>query len=220
MGIKQVKQDFLRFLGNNAAGSLINLLIKTLNVKRINAESFDEVASKENCVVAFWHGKMFLGWYLQKNKNFSSLVSRSKDGDVLANMLSKWNYSVVRGSSHIGGKEALEMMLEQANAGYSFAITPDGPKGPVRKMKAGAVVLAKKRGMKLFLVGIGYKKKVTLKSWDSFEVPLPFTRAAAVYSGPVIIDKELSYDETSKMIEEMETKLNELTNEAELTCLN
>lgn len=220
MGFKKIKQDTLRFLGNNAAGSLINLLIKTLTVERINSASFDEISGKENCVVAFWHGKMFLGWYLQKNKNFSSLVSLSKDGEVLANLLAKWGYKVIRGSSHIGGKEALEMMIEQAEAGFSFAITPDGPRGPARKMKAGAAVLSKKCGMKLFLVGIGYKKKVSLKSWDSFEVPLPFTRTVALFSDPIVIDPGLSYDETSKMIEEIENKLNELTILAESICLN
>ena len=217
---KKIKQDFLRFLGNTVAGSLINLLIKTLTVERRNYETFDETSEKSNCVVAFWHGKMFLGWYLQKNRNFSALVSRSKDGDVLASMLSKWGYTVTRGSSHIGGKEALELMVEKSNSGNSFAITPDGPKGPAHTMKAGAVVLAKKCNQSLFLIGIGYKRKITLKSWDSFEIPLPFSKVIAVYSDPIIIDKELAYDETSKKIQEVNEKLKELNKLAETICLN
>ncbi len=220
MGFKEIKQNFLRFLGNSAAGSLINLLIKTLSVERKNYEAFTKVIADKNCVVAFWHGKMFLGWYLQKDFNFSALVSQSKDGAVLSNLLSKWGYNVTRGSSHIGGKEALEIMVNCANNGNSFAITPDGPRGPVKKLKAGAVVLAKKCNIKLFLIGVGYKKKVTLKSWDSFEIPLPFTKVTVIYSDPISIDGNLTYEETSKMIEECELKLNELTKSAETYCLN
>lgn len=218
MGYKQVKQDLLRYLGKNAAGSLINLLIKTLRVERINYAPFEETAGKEQCVVAFWHGKMFLGWYLQKNKNFSALVSLSKDGDVLSSLLTGWGFKVARGSSHIGGKEALQIMMDQAKQGTSIAITPDGSKGPARKMKAGAVVLAKKCGIKLFAAGIGYKRKISLRSWDSFEIPLPFTRAVAIYSDPVVIDRELTYDETSGKIVEFEKLLNELTEKAEAVC--
>jgi lysophospholipid acyltransferase (LPLAT)-like uncharacterized protein len=220
MSLKKTNQDLLRFLGNTLAGSLINLLIKTLTIERKNCEGFDLISKDQNCIVAFWHGKMFLGWYLQKNKKFSALVSRSKDGDVLANLLVKWGYRVTRGSSHIGGKEALEIMVEQSGSGNSFAITPDGSKGPARKMKAGAAVLAKKCGQNLFLIGIGYRNKIVLKSWDSFEIPLPFTKAIAVYSDPVKINMNLTYDETSKVINELEIKLEELTKEAETACLN
>ncbi len=220
MGYKSIKQNFLRFLGRNAAGSLINLLIKTLRVERINPVHFDNISENEKCVVAFWHGKMFLGWYLQKNKNFSALVSLSKDGDLLASLLSKWGFKVARGSSHIGGKEALEIMINQVREGASIAITPDGSKGPARKMKAGAVVLAKKCGIKLFAVGIGYKNRVTLRSWDSFEIPLPFSKAIAVYSDPVLIESGMTYEETSEKIIEFEKLLNELTEKAEALCLN
>ena len=220
MGYKSIKQNFLRFLGRNAAGSLINLLIKTLRVERINPVHFDTISENEQCVVAFWHGKMFLGWYLQKNKNFSALVSLSKDGDLLASLLSKWGFKVARGSSHIGGKEALEIMINQVREGASIAITPDGSKGPARKMKAGAVVLAKKCGIKLFAVGIGYKNRVTLRSWDSFEIPLPFSKAIAVYSDPVLIESGMTYEETSEKIIEFEKLLNELTEKAEALCLN
>jgi lysophospholipid acyltransferase (LPLAT)-like uncharacterized protein len=220
MSLKTIKQNFLRFLGNTAAGSLINLLIKTLTIERKNQQGFDLISRDQNCVVAFWHGKMFLGWYLQKDKNFSALVSLSKDGELLANLLTKWGYKVTRGSSHIGGKEALDMMVEQADAGNSFAITPDGSKGLAKKMKAGAAVLAKKCSQNLFLIGIGYKKKVVLKSWDSFEIPLPFTKVTVVYSDPIKINTDLTYEETSKVINDLGIKLNELTNEAETACLN
>ena len=106
-------------------------------------------------------------------------------------------------------------MIDFAKNGHSIAITPDGPKGPPRKLKAGAVVSAKKAGLPLILAGIGFKNKRLLKSWDSFQVPKFFTRANVIYSDPLYINENLGREETSKVIEECEKKLNELQSEAE-----
>lgn len=65
------------------------------------------------------------------------------------------------------------------------------------------------------LIGIGVKSKKKLKSWDKFQVPNPFSIVKVIYSDPVYVDAKLSYDETSKVIEECEKKLNELQKEAE-----
>ena len=99
--------------------------------------------------------------------------------------------------------------------GYSVAVTPDGPKGPPHVLKAGAVVSAKKAGLPLVLVGIGFKQKKYLKSWDRFEVPLFFTRANVIYSQPFYIRSNLSREETSEIIKKCEEKLNELQLKAE-----
>ena len=47
-------------------------------------------------------------------------------------------------------------------------------------MKAGAVVIAKKTGTPFVLVGVGYKKKIKLKSWDKFEIPYFFSKVVVV----------------------------------------
>ena len=64
-------------------------------------------------------------------------------------------------------------------------------------------------------MGIGIKSKKKLKSWDKFQVPNPFSSVKVIYSDPVYVDAKLSYDETSKVIEQCEKKLNELQKEAE-----
>ena len=197
----------------------INVLLKSVRIKIQNREAVEElIASRKNFVVAFWHGSMMIGWYLHRDVNCAALVSKSKDGDVLANVLEKWNFKVVRGSSHIGGKEALDLMLDLAKQNFSLTITPDGPTGPVHKMKAGAVVTAKKSKIPLLLLGIGIKSKFVLKSWDRFEVPKPFTKITALYSDPMYIDENLSYDDTSRMIEQCEELLNKLQKEALQQC--
>ena len=106
-------------------------------------------------------------------------------------------------------------MVDHAKNGYSIAITPDGPRGPEHEFKAGAVITAKKSGIPVVLMGVGIKSKKKLKSWDKFQIPNPFSNVKVIYSDLVYVDAKLSYDETSKVIEQCETKLNELQKEAE-----
>lgn len=221
MKLNNVQKNILRFLGLYIANTAVNVLLKTCRIRIHNKESVEKlITANQNFVVAFWHGFMIAGWYLHKNCNCAALVSKSKDGNILAHVLEKWGYKVVRGSSHIGGNEALNTMIDLIKQNYSVAITPDGPTGPIYKMKAGAVIAAKKSEVPLLLVGICCKRKVNLNSWDKFEIPLPFTRIEVIYSTPIYIDKDLDYDNTSKKILECEELLNKLQKEALEFCSN
>lgn len=217
MKIRKLEQAFLRKLGHYTLFQIVNVLCKSLRITFKNKEVIKKLENKnQKFVLAFWHGSMLLPWYLQRYKNFAGLTSKSKDGDLLARVLNLWRYNVVRGSSTEGGEIALGILLDYAKNGYSISITPDGPLGLYRKMKAGAIITAKKSGLPLVLIGVGFKRKSNLKSWDKFTVPKLFTKATVIYSNPIRIDKDLSYNETSKMIEKCEKILNQIQNEAEI----
>ncbi|MFH1198217.1 MAG: lysophospholipid acyltransferase family protein [bacterium] len=214
MRFKEIKKRFLLLTGNLLLTTVADLLCKSLRIRFNNLEAVTGLEKeKKNYIAAFWHGNMIVPWYVNRGRNFSALVSQSKDGELLAKILKKWEYDVIRGSSNIGGKEALDLMIEKAKSGYSVAITPDGPKGPAHKMKAGPVVVSKKTGIPLILMGTVFSKKKKLKSWDSFEVPMPFSRIDINYSDPIFIDGKLTYEETSVKIDEAEKLLNSLQKE-------
>jgi len=213
---KQVKQDTLRFLGNLILKHSLDALCKTLRVSYKNKKVIEDLKkNKQNYVLAFWHGTMLLPWFIHRNDGFAALTSKSKDGDLLAKQLKHWKYKVVRGSSSKGGDVALGVMVDLAKNGYSVAIPPDGPRGQDHKFKAGAVIIAKRSGVPVVLMGIGIKSKKKLKSWDKFQIPNPFSNVKIIYSDPVYVDSKLGFDETGKIIEECEQKLNELQKEAE-----
>ncbi len=216
MKLKKAKQDTLRFAGNYVLFQLVDILCRSLRIKVINREAIDKFERENvNYVLAFWHGTMLLPWFLNRDKNFAGLTSKSKDGDLLAKILKKWKYKVLRGSSSAGGGVALGLMIDFARNGYSIAVTPDGPKGPPFKLKAGAVVAAKKAGLPLVLAGIGFEKKRLLKSWDRFQIPKFFTRANVVYSDPIFVGPDMSREEISRIIGKCENKLNDLQLQAE-----
>ena len=216
MKLKKAKQNSLRFVGQMFLANIVTALCKSLKTIKVNDETIKKLDDEnKNYILAFWHGTMLLPWYLHGNPNFAALISKSKDGDLLAKILKHWNYKVVRGSSSTGGDIALAIMIDFAKSDYSVTITPDGPRGPAHKFKAGAVITAKKSEVPLILAGVGYQKKKVLSNWDKFEVPYFFSKAKIVYSEPIFIDANLSYEETSNIISNCENKLNELQREAQ-----
>lgn len=215
MKLKKFKREILRSVGNLLLFGAINSLCRTLKVSCCNEKVIEQLRGEnKRFVLAFWHGSMLMPWYLHRNKKMAALVSMSKDGALLDRILRKWNYSVVRGSSHTGGSIALGIMVDFARNETSVAITPDGPRGPYHKMKPGAVIAAKRAGVPLILMGVGYSSKKELRSWDKFEIPTFFSKVNVIYSDPVYIDGDLSFDETSRIIEECEKKLNMIQQEA------
>jgi hypothetical protein len=211
MSLKKSKQGMLRFLGDHFLYYAVTALCKSLKIEKKNFKVIEELKiKKQNFVLAFWHGTMILPWYLHGATDFAALTSKSKDGDLLAKILKRWKYKVVRGSSSTGGDVALGIMVDYAKNKYSIAITPDGPRGPKQKFKAGAVITAKKSGIPVVLAGVGFKKKKTLNNWDRFEIPHFFTKAKIIYSEPIYVQENLSYEETSAVISSCDEELNKL----------
>ncbi|PID59796.1 MAG: hypothetical protein CR986_04425 [Ignavibacteriae bacterium] len=213
MPIKKVKQKFLRVAGNNFAFKIINLLCKTLKYQEYNSGHLKKLKkANKNAIFAFWHGKMLAGWFLLKEYKPSTIVSQSKDGEILSNILLKWNYKVKRGSSSKNGKKILNELISEVKNNANIAITPDGPKGPKEEMKAGTVILAKKTETPIILMGIKYNKKIQLKSWDSFEIPIFFSKVNIYYSEPIYVNSELNYDETNSTIKNINNELIKIQN--------
>jgi hypothetical protein len=216
MSFRKKRQDLLRSLGQVFLPVIATTLCKSLRLKKVNDEQVNKLNElKQNYILAFWHGTMLLPWYLHGSTRFVALTSKSKDGNLLSKTLKHWNYKVVRGSSSSGGNVALGIMVDYAKNNYSIAITPDGPRGPAHKFKAGAVVAAKKSKIPLVLAGVGYEKKRVLKNWDQFEVPSYFSKSLIIYSNPINIPSVLNYNEVSEMINKCELQLNELQKQAE-----
>ncbi len=203
-------KEFLQNLGLKILPSLLNLITRTLRVKIENRRVLD----KDNFVLKFWHGKMLMGWYLGKNRNFYAVVSQSKDGEILSRLLQKWNYKLIRGSSSKDSKEVMNRMVEVLKNGHSLAITPDGPRGPSQQMKIGGLIAAVRAGKGIVLCGISYKQKITFNSWDRFELPIPFSKVYIKLSDIKVYKSGLSKEEYENIRSQLEKELIEITNDA------
>ena len=192
------------------------LLCTTVRVKRSHSSFFEEhCQNNKQSVIAFWHGSMLVGWFLHRPRKgkegaVAALVSQSEDGEVLSATLARWGYTMIRGSSHAGGKEAMQLMVGAIAGGNSLCITPDGPTGPRHQMKMGAVRAAQRARVPLFLVGIAIERKKMLKSWDRFEIPLPFSKVSVCYSDPLMVPEDLQDEALDLFLTGTQTQFEEL----------
>lgn len=205
------KKDLLQNIGLIVLPNLIRLICLTLRVKVIKPDNFEV---KSNFVFMFWHGTMIVPWYYNRNNNFVAVVSQSKDGEILSKTLKKWNYELIRGSSSVDSKIVFQNMIEALQRGKNLAITPDGPRGEIYKLKIGGIIAAMRTGKEIVLCGAAYSKKIKFNSWDKFELPLPFSKAVLILSSPIKILPDLSREDYEKIRQNLETELNKLQAEA------
>ncbi len=120
------------------------------------------------------------------NLPIAVLTSMSRDGDITARYLQSIGIRVVRGSSSRGGAFGALELMKALRAGYHAVINVDGPRGPYKSVKPGAVELARRCGVPMVPIVARATREFTLKrSWDNFRVPMPFSRVAIVYGPPV-----------------------------------
>jgi lysophospholipid acyltransferase (LPLAT)-like uncharacterized protein len=158
-------------------------------------------------VVAFWHGQMLPVWAIFARQNAIALVSPSRDGDVLAALLERWGYQIVRGSSSRGGRQALETLIEHARAGRLVLITPDGPRGPRGVVKRGAVVCAQQAQVPLVWCSVRCRWAFrSQRSWDRFLLPLPFATVEITIAPALDIPPTLESDDIAQLCTELQTR--------------
>jgi len=130
-------------------------------------------------VVLLWHNRLFIvPWalrHLRFRRPVCGLVSASRDGAALAAFFRFLGIRAVRGSSSRLGREALHELIAICRAGNDVAITPDGPRGPIYSMRAGAVLAARRLDAPMILLGFEFSSPWRLRSWDRFCLPRPFT---------------------------------------------
>jgi hypothetical protein len=124
-------------------------------------------------VVAFWHGEMLPVLSYFSHQDHFALASLSRDGSLISRLLESWGYTMVRGSSSKGGREALFQLVPAARERL-IMITPDGPRGPRHEMKAGAILTARKAEVPLTLCRVECRHALHGTNWDRFLIPLPF----------------------------------------------
>jgi lysophospholipid acyltransferase (LPLAT)-like uncharacterized protein len=114
------------------------------------------------------------------------MISRSRDGDILASVVQKWGYLVSRGSSSRGAVAALRSMRRAIDRGDNLILAVDGPRGPRQVAKPGAFYLAAKTGRPIYPVGVAVSSAhVFKKSWSHSRLPWPFSRVTAVFGQPI-----------------------------------
>ena len=170
-------------------------------------------------VFCVWHNRLPLSLILYEQyvkrigqpARLSAIVSASRDGALMSEVLRRFKVLPARGSSSRRGAQVLMELAQAAQSGYDVAFASDGPRGPVYGMKVGVVVLAQMTGRALVPVSYHVSSKITLKSWDRFQIPLPFAKVTINFADPVPVPRRGGDELREEIRAQVEAKLRELT---------
>ncbi|MBA3484597.1 MAG: lysophospholipid acyltransferase family protein [Pirellulales bacterium] len=165
-------------------------------------------------IYVFWHEYILMPLYLRGNCNLTMLLSKHRDADILYRLAYHMGFKCVRGSTYGGATEAL-LELSRLGKHMHMAITPDGPRGPRRKLAQGAVFLASRLQLPIVPMGMGVDRPWRTPTWDKFALPRPGSRARAVVGPEIFIPPGLDRPQLELQRQGVERLLNELTGEAE-----
>lgn len=205
------RDRFLAIFVSWLAWILIQFIGRTSRLRVYRSTGFqDRVNRGLPLVYAFWHRYQMLMLYEKRNSGVFVLVSRSKDGEFVAQALHRLGFHTVRGSSSRGGGSAFFQLMDVVRAGQSVAFTPDGPRGPLQSIQPGVLALAVKMGIPVVPLAWAGTRTKALKSWDRFLVPLPFGRYQVVFGEPIFFEENGPEAE-----EKLRTALNAMESEAQ-----
>jgi lysophospholipid acyltransferase (LPLAT)-like uncharacterized protein len=158
---------------------LLRALHRTLRYEVVVEPGAEPATPPALQVWCFWHRCLIpCACYFHTKFQLTVLVSRSFDGELIARTIEQLGFLTARGSSTRSGGSGLLALAKAIEQGHGAVFTADGPRGPLYKVKPGAVKLAQLTG---YAIGIFYahpEKAWQLRSWDRFLIPKPFSRVA------------------------------------------
>lgn len=217
--LQTTKILFIGFLG----AVLLKLVNRTLRWERIGLDGEQRWwADKKPRIILLWHGRLlFMPWiYLSHRSStaspsFTALISQHHDGRMIAQAMRCLGIDSVAGSSSRGGLRALHSLIKRLRENGHVAITPDGPKGPARRIKDGAVVIAQKSGATIYPSAYAAEKFWRFGSWDGMIFPKPFSRAVMVMGAGITAEATTTKAEFAQLSLSIEQALNTVTARAD-----
>lgn len=185
----------LRLVGG-VAPLLFRLLHRSWSIRVLNRRVLDEYINGGRPLIAvIWHQNVIPGVAFFGYRRPVIMVSRSKDGELIARVSGRLGFRHVRGSSSRGGKEALAELVDWVRAGGQSAITVDGPKGPFHDPKMGCVLAARSTGAPIIPIAAWARPAVRARSWDRTLIPLPFAQLVLAFGEPIRLGPDASGEE-------------------------
>ena len=166
-----------------------------------------------------WHNRLALAMLayeryflkLRSDGAMAALISASRDGGVLAHIVELFGVQPVRGSSSRRGRQALLEATTLVESGCHVTITPDGPRGPCYSIQEGVIALAQLTGAPIIPVSNHVSWKFTLKSWDRFQVPLPFAKCEIRVGPPILVPRDATAEAREKLRLELRRRMDAIT---------
>lgn len=147
-----------------------------------------ETASQDQVVLAMWHeynlAASVAAWRLRRAPRHVSFSTQTFRGRVMTAMLGALDAGSVELPAEGERAEATRLARELARLGRegaSLVVAPDGPLGPFRVAKPGAMIVARQAGLPVLPWAVHVSPAIRLnRRWDRHIVPLPFCRLQVI----------------------------------------
>lgn len=211
---RQIRNRLLARFG----GGVLSALGGSLRIRIENGEELQGFRDAgQPVILACWHAWILPLSHVHRNEGVSVLVSRHSDGELIARLVEQKGYLTARGSSTRGGAKGLRELVRAARNGADLALTPDGPKGPPRRVKPGVIVAAQLTGCPIVPIGVGAGRSWRVGSWDRMAIPWPGTRLTVRYGAALQVPRRLrGPDEVRDWTARLDRIMNQLTDDLDV----
>lgn len=181
--------SYEKIAASYVAPALVGALARTLRIGTVGEDHLRAGMDEHGrYIFGCLHGRMFLPVWKHRHDRITTLVSQSRDGELVARLVEALGHRTVRGSSHRGGMAGLRKMVEAGRDG-PLGMMVDGPRGPREDPKPGTIALARMTGLAIVpLAGVAVRAW-EFNSWDRFQLPRPLSRAWVLYGEPLRVPR-------------------------------
>ena len=144
-------------------------------------------------------------------ESLCAMISASRDGAFFASLVEPFGVVAIRGSTSRRGPQALLEATTRMEKNYSVAITPDGPRGPAYQVQEGIIHLAQLTGRPIIPMSNYTRRKITCRSWDKFQIPLPFARCELRWGRPIRVPRDATEETREQLRLDLEKAMMDIT---------
>ena len=181
---------------------LVVRVIYFTNKKVFHHPKLDE---SEAFIFVAWHGDLVscpINYFKNRpNGKVKTMISQSKDGEIISKIYAFFGVESIRGSSSKGATKALISTIREIKAGSDIALTPDGPRGPRHTVADGVIAIAQKSAARIVVLNSKPSSYWQFNSWDKFILPKPFGKIDFYMSEPFNIN-DLEFEEARSFIKD------------------
>lgn len=191
-----MKKRILFWLGVWSGKPILNFLYNTNRWNVQGSEHYEAaLESGRSVIVACWHSCLLIPFMHLSGNQYHGVTGTHGDAEIITRIGEKLGWNILRGSSTERGREAYDNMLRILQERENLvAITPDGPKGPAKIPKAGAVRAAQRTGVVIVPAAGQSTRRWSFTNWDTFYVAKPFGQIEIVYGEPLSFNEDDDFD--------------------------
>lgn len=213
---RQMRRSLLKPLIAYPGQALMWMLLWTCRIKVEGAERLIQQANQGPCFLMMWHNRIFCVahslWHNARDRIYAIVVSKSRDGDLLAAMADTYKLGRTLRVPHDARHKALKEMVRRVKGGEVLLVTPDGPRGPRYEVKAGIAFAALAAKAAVVPYSWAATRFWQLKSWDRLIIPKPFSQITVKFGEPIPHEALQSVEIGTHLLE---NRLKTLTEELE-----